>query len=40
MRQLLSCVVLTEDGCPLTLPPEEFAQKHGWQNDPERVTLK
>jgi hypothetical protein len=28
-----------DDGGQVTLTPEEFAQKYGWKNDPERVRL-
>lgn len=30
-------VVLTEEGQQLTLSPQEFSAKYGWQNDPQRV---
>ena len=32
-------MVQTDDGSQLTLTPDEFAAKYGWQNDPERVRL-
>jgi hypothetical protein len=30
-------VVLTDAGEQLTLRPTEFAQKHGWKNDPAKA---
>jgi hypothetical protein len=30
---------VTESGEQLTLTPEEFAQKYGWKNDPNRVII-
>jgi WD40 repeat protein len=32
-------VVQLDDGRQQTLPPEEFARRYGWKNDPERVGL-
>lgn len=32
-------VALTEDGVQLTLAPQEFSEKYGWKNDPEKVRL-
>ena len=32
-------VALTDDGQQLTLAPQQFAEKYGWQNEPEKVRL-
>jgi hypothetical protein len=31
--------VVQTDADQQTLTPDEFAQRYGWQDDPERVTL-
>ena len=39
VAKLLVAVVLTEDDQLLTLPYDDFCDKHGWKNDPTKVRM-